>query len=116
MKEEVFTTADFATLRDCTRFPNLPSNIVIMWIIITGLRRVYLVVRVIINETSNFRLFEKMSNFSDFQTFDVEKSENEAATFFGPGFVFRLFEMSDICRPQPPCAPREPCRGTNRVG
>ena len=40
VKEEVFTTgsartADFATLRDCTRFPNLPSNIV-MWII-TGL-------------------------------------------------------------------------------
>ena len=27
--------ADFATLRDCTRFPNLPSNIV-MWIITTG--------------------------------------------------------------------------------
>ena len=44
VKEEVFTTGsartvDFATLRDCTRFPNLPSNIV-MWIIITGLRRV----------------------------------------------------------------------------
>ena len=49
--------------------------------------------RVIINETSNFRLSEKMSNFSDFRTSDVEKSENEAATFFGPGFVFREVEI-----------------------
>ena len=37
MKGEVFTTgsartADFATLRDCTRFPNLPSNIVILYV------------------------------------------------------------------------------------